>query len=387
MNWKIEFLKRIDSVFGTVACTVARALVRPRRVSHQSSDTPALRIAELFPEATILVIRPGGIGDAALLLPALEALSTEFPAGSIDVLAEKRNGGLFEGCPFIDRVYLYDRRPPLELLKALRGGYDIVIDTEQWHRLSALVAYLCRAPIRVGFATNGRASMFSHPVGYSHRDYEARSFLSLVTAVTGVEYGFDADSSFITPRSVGDNEALTELETLRGECSAVVALFPGATVPERRWGVENFTDLGRKLTGQGVGVVIVGGKTEAAVAGKLSAGVGGDYVLNLAGRTSLNETASVLKKADLFITGDSGLLHIAYGVGTPTVSLFGAGIQEKWAPPGKGHIALNKRLECSPCTLYGYTPRCPYDIECLRLISVDEVYSSAMALIKAKASV
>jgi len=82
------------------------------------------------------------------------------------------------------------------------------------------------------------------------------------------------------------------------------------------------------------------------------------------------------------VSGDTGLMHLAYGVGTPTVSLFGAGIQEKWAPPGVNHLTINKHVPCSPCTKFGYTPSCPYGVRCLGEVTVEEVRESVLDLLE-----
>lgn len=124
-----------------------------------------------------LVIRPGGIGDATLLFPALKKLRKSFPLSQIHVLAEKRNAEILELCPSVNKLCLYDRG--LDIFRVLRNRYDAVIDTEQWHRLSAVAAYLTRAEVRVGFSTNERGRLFTHPVEYSHNDYEVYSFLRL----------------------------------------------------------------------------------------------------------------------------------------------------------------------------------------------------------------
>ena len=95
----------------------------------------------------ILIIRPGGIGDAVLLIPVISALKEICPEAEISVLAEKRNGSVFRLCPMIDRTLHYDK--PLEMIRAIRDSFDVVIDTEQWHRLSAVVARLTRAPMLI----------------------------------------------------------------------------------------------------------------------------------------------------------------------------------------------------------------------------------------------
>lgn len=95
----------------------------------------------------------------------------------LHVLAEKRNGELGEICPYIDKLYLYDQG--IDLLRLFRNKYDLVIDTEQWHRLSALIAYLSGINYKIGFATNQRAKLYTFRVDYSQQDYEAESFLNL----------------------------------------------------------------------------------------------------------------------------------------------------------------------------------------------------------------
>ena len=95
--------------------------------------------------------------------------------------------------------------------------------------------------------------------------------------------------------------------------------------------------------------------------------------LNLAGSTTLTETAAVIARSALLLSGDSGVLHIAVGLGVPTVSLFGPGIEAKWGPKGEGDIVLNQRLPCSPCTRFGTTPSCPIGARCLSEITPEQV--------------
>ena len=107
--------------------------------------------------SNVLIIRPGGIGDAVLLVPAILALKKAFPGVRITILAEKRNGAVFSLCPAVDELLLYDRAA--DLWTALSGTYDAVIDTEQWHRLSAVVARLRRLAQRRGWVWAKRAPL------------------------------------------------------------------------------------------------------------------------------------------------------------------------------------------------------------------------------------
>ena len=255
----------------------------------------------------------------------------------------------------------------------MRQQYDVVIDTEQWHRLSAVVARLIRSNLKIGFATNERKRLFNVAVSYSHEDYEVYSFLRLLEPLgiekQKVEYPF-----LSVPEPIA-RQAEQKLESLAGQ--VFVVLFPGASIPERRWGVEKFQKLAAWLNAQGLGVVVVGGGQDREAGEVILAGCQG---LNLAGGTSLAETAAVLQRSALLVSGDSGVLHMAVGLDVPTVSLFGPGIADKWAPRGEKHVVLNKNLPCSPCTRFGTTPPCPDGGRCIQEISVEEVADAAMKL-------
>lgn len=357
---KPELIKLLDRVGGRI---VAAMLLSP---SSAPLDRDLLR--------SVLIVRPGGIGDAVLLIPAIVALKANLPAVTITVLAERRNGAVFSLCPAIDRLLHYDA--PSELMSAIRGTYDVVIDTEQWHRLSAVVARLTGAPLLVGYATNERKRLFGHPVEYSQENYEAESFFDLL-----VPLGIEKPSAIQVPFLKVPSEATEKIEKIIGDLAGhpFITIFPGASIPERRWGVEKFREVAERLQAKGSRVVVVGGREDASAAEEIVSGISG---LNLAGRTSLAETAAVIAKSALLISGDSGILHIAVGLGKPTVSLFGPGIAKKWAPLGEDHIVINKNLSCSPCTKFGYTPRCSINVRCMSEISVDEVTTSVFQLIK-----
>ena len=379
MNFKTRFLKWLDGFLGPLAVWALLRLVKAPGTSYIVSEVA------LSPK--ILVIRPGGIGDAALLLPTLRALKDQFPESEIDVLAEKRNAGIFQECEFTSSVFLYDDFTNLGLFKVLKNSYDIVIDTEQWHRFSACVAYLTKAQVRIGFATNSRKNLFSHPVAYGHDKYEAQSFLDLLSPLGERAIEFKEETAFIEPLTPAPEDFVVFRKKMSCQDSVtksrgIIGIFAGATIRERKWGVDNFASLCRSLLENGGAVVILGGTGDAGEAEEILRAIDSDKILNLTGRTTLAETSAVLKEIDLLVTTDSGIMHMAYGIGTPTVSLFGAGIEEKWAPLGPSHIAINHRLFCSPCTKFGYTPECPYDVRCLKEIGVDEVIEAVDSLLK-----
>ncbi|MDD2851703.1 MAG: glycosyltransferase family 9 protein [Desulfuromonadaceae bacterium] len=322
----------------------------------------------------ILFIRPGGIGDAVFLAPAIRSLKKFYPAINITILAEKRNAGVFPLIPFQDVLLCYDRS--CELAQVLRRSYDVVIDTEQWHRLSALVARFVSAPVKIGFDTNERRRMFNYPIPYSHEDYETASFAHFLEPLGIKMDTIELGAPFLFPPEATCVKVAGLLAALND--ATFVAVFPGASIAERRWGAERFRRVAEMLSTIGIKIVVVGGR-EDRHQGEVIAG--GGLGLNLAGLTSLSETAAVIQKSALLVSGDSGVLHIAVGLGVPTVSLFGPGRAKKWAPRGDNHIVLNKKLPCSPCTTFGTTPPCPNGNRCMSDISVENVVTAAKQLL------
>lgn len=353
----IQLIKAIDAKIGRFVASVL--------------PSPSLQKDDRNPHS-ILLIRPGGIGDAVLLAPAIGALKKKFPYATITVLAEKRNAGIFNLISSVDRVLCYDVLG--EFLAAFRLDPDLIIDTEQYHRLSAVVARLTGAANLIGYATNERARLFHHAIPYSQDNYEVNSFFGLL-APLGLSQPASIDSPFLSVPSAAQDKAKQLLTPLAGR--TIVSLFPGASIQERRWGAERFGQVATQLRLHGYGIVVVGGKEDIATGSAIIRGGG----FNLAGLTSLTETAAILEQSALLISGDSGVLHLGVGVGIPTVSLFGPGIAQKWAPRGPQHLVLNQKLDCSPCTQFGYTQKCPRQAACLQQISPNMVVEAALLLL------
>jgi ADP-heptose:LPS heptosyltransferase len=354
---KIDFIKLVDRWFG-------RLLVRllPR---------PALPCSERLDCRSVLLIRPGGIGDALLLSVSVAVLRARFPTAAIDILAEQRNAGAFALMPELREVFAYDR--PAGLISVLKRRYDVTIDTEQWHRLSAVVCRLVRSDWKIGFASNERARLFTHPIGYALDRYEVESFLDLLAPLEIC----DADPSPPNALDVPEVARQQAAELLRSvEQKPLLALFAGASIPEKRWAVENFRKVIDWCLAENLAVTMVGGVNDAVINEEIAAG---RPVLNLAGRTSLVGTAAILERAGCLVSGDSGVLHLAVGLGRPTVSLFGPSSTSKWAPRGEQHITLLK-ADCSPCSQYGYTPECPHGVRCMSEISVSDVTAAISRL-------
>ncbi len=358
---KIDRLKKLDRMAGPLTVSLVR-LLPPRKASDEKPTR-------------ILIIRPGGIGDAVLLIPAILQIKNAFPKAEIHLLAEKRNHEILSLCQDIDRIFCYDRFK--ELTQVLLNRYDAVIDTEQWYRLSAVIAYWTRAPLRIGFATNERKKLFNKQVPYNQEMNEISSFLSLAEALTGTP-AKEVKTPFLHIPEALEKKVGPLIESFSGE--KLVALFPGGSREEKKWPLEKFRELALQLNRSGHPLVIVGGEKDVLAGQQITEGL--SSTLNLAGKLSLPETAALLRDAHLLITNDSGIMHVAYAVGTATLSLFGPGNEKKWAPKGTRHAVISKELDCRPCSRYGSIPSCETDVECLKTIEVEEVYQKTIELLK-----
>lgn len=352
MNMK--FIKCLDRCIGLILTTL---LTAPQLV-----EEPALA-------CKILVIRPGGIGDAVLLLPMLHELALLHPDAKIDVLAESRNSEVFGWSPVVSTIFKYDR--PKDFLKLFEQDYDLIIDTEQWYRLSAVVTRLLAAPRSIGFATNTRSRLFTDSRPYHQERYETKMFLELLEPLrTGVV------------ESTGPQNEMFVLPQAEFKCGpSYIVLFPGASVSTKQWPAERYAEVARYCEESGFEIVIVGGKTDIRSGEIVSRTL--KHCHNLVGKTSLTESASIVAGAALMISGDSGLLHVAQLLNIPTVALFGPSNPNKWSKTGAKHIVMNAKTDCAPCSQFGITPPCPFHVRCMREITPVEVFDAAMQLLSA----
>jgi ADP-heptose:LPS heptosyltransferase len=251
-----------------------------------------------------------------------------------------------------------------------------VVDTEQWHCLSAVVARMTGSSVLIGFSTNDRRKLFNHAIPYFQDDYEVESFHRLLAPI-------NLNNS--QPVSVPYLHIYPELEhqadALLGQHAKTlfVVIFPGASISEKRWEADKFRQLVIQLGGVGVNAVLIGGKNDVDAAQII---VAGTDALNLAGKTSLVETAAVIARGAVLVSGDSGVLHMAVGLGKSTVSLFGPSSIKKWSPKGGDHVVIHRNLQCSPCSQFGHTPRCKIKAKCMSEITVDEALDAVIKLLK-----
>jgi ADP-heptose:LPS heptosyltransferase len=326
---RLKLIKTVDLVIGGALACVLPAL----------PDQPVPREVR-----RILIIRPGGIGDAVFLLSIIEFLK-EKRGLEIDILCERRNEEAFLlGEHFCRRIYCYDRWP--ELGQVLREKYDVVFDTEQWHYLSALVAYGVNCPVKVGFATRPlREKLFHVKVSYDLDAPELMNFKALCRGVAG------ADNINFVPGFLREGKAAKA-----SGGAPRLGLFWGGSTPEKRLAFAQVISLADVLTEQGYELDLFGGADIREEARLVVSGLARpEWIRDLTGRASLKDTLGHLGHCAAFIGTDSGLLHLAAACGVPVAGIFGLGNEKKWGPTGARDLVITPRRDPADRTIFGYT--------------------------------
>ena len=372
-SFKSALLKHVDSIAGPAACAL---MSRPQRQAElrRLHDT----------DGPILVIRPGGIGDAVMLLPALHALKAAAPARRVDILCESRNEAVFKLAAPDSRTLAYDAAP-LRTLRALRRNrYACVIDTEQFHNFSAVLAALTRAPLRIGFKINtNRRGLYTHLVGYDLDGAEDQQFGRLLEAALGRAIELPPRFGILKPMLAPPPAAAAPPGRF-ASASGRIAIHAGGSIASKRCSAAVLAKAVHAAAGE-LAPVIIGGKTDAAYAAEiesaLSAANPAMPPLNLCGKTTLAESASICAASRVLLGPDSGIAHMATAAGAPSVVLFGPSDPRKWAPPEGAGIAVKVPLPCSPCSIFGYTKPCA-NYECMRGITSASLTAALAELLR-----
>lgn len=343
-NLRRKLILILDYSVGRLICIFIETFFKTRKRSRIVPDDLK----------RILVIRPGGIGDAVLLLPALIMLKKWLPNARVDILAEKRNAGVFYSqSTLFDKIYLCDHLNIFNLKKLVSNQYDLAVDTEQWHHISAILAFSL-SRYSIGFDTrSSRRVCYDLKIKYGQDTYEAENFLHLFENYFQTKSDFDFNMPFFSIEPELNWKIQKKLKR-----NKFITIHAGTSIAERNWSEHSYADLIDRLVLRGYSINIVGGKDVTFRARRImDKVVFKEAVYNYAGKISLIESTSLGKESELFFGPDSGLLHLVFASGGRIVSLFSSGNIRKWALENKRHTIISKTLECSPCTIFGYTIR------------------------------
>lgn len=363
----------------------------------------------------ILIIRLSAIGDVVNVLPALKALRLQYPDAHISWLVEDRANDILIDNPDLDEIIPFPRRKwiagiknPLTILptisealvffKDLRDKrFDLVIDF-QGNLKSGLMTMFTGRCVKIGFDKTA-CKEWNHLFTNRHvqlgekRMHRIDKNLSLLKAI-------DIDAEYIRPQipiSCEDKRYISDFlkRNIRPE-KPLIVIHPGTSKFGRykQWPGLNYSRLADMLIERlGVSVIFTWGPSELGMVKEISSAMRHQTIISCR-TTSLKELAEIIRNASLFISGDTGPMHIASVIGKPIIAIFGPKdpvIYGPYTPSGKGQSSrssyganyfngsmriVRKDLPCSPCT----KRRCKDNI-CINSISPEEVFQAARELL------
>ncbi len=333
----------------------------------------------------VAVVRPSRIGDFVCAVPAFRALRAALPQAEIVVVTLPLLRQLAERLPYFDRFVafpgypglaeqFFDARCTLRFFEQMQAEhFDLVLQLQGSGVNSNPFALMFGAQATAGFVRQGDgAGRMDAALPIPCAGHEVQRVLALPLFLGAEPQG--AHTEF----PLREEDHAEALALLGGVPPPLLGLHPGARSPTRRWFLERFALTGAELRRQHGGTLVVIGGPEDRAQGKRLAEWIGRPVLNLCGATaSLPVLGAVIARLALLITNDSGPAHIAYALGTPTVTIFGGEDPQRYGPPMAGPFrVLVPEVQCRPCG----EVVCPIGYECLRDVTVGQVMSAAIEL-------
>ena len=305
----------------------------------------------------ILVVKLDHVGDVLLATPVFANLRQAYPNAELHALAGKWSRVVLENHPAVDEVIAYNSpffcragEQPTRLPAAIRlyrhlrrQKYDLVVELRgDWRS----VGFAC---LRIAPKQIGRAPLqVAHKLGFARfrGTHETVRNLDILNRA-GIPTPVQTPMFLIT--AVDEKWAADFLAARGITAQPLVAIHPGSPVALKRWRPERYAELADWLVAQKrAEIIFVGVHAEMPIIAQIQALMQAKAT-NIAGETSLTQLASILHACQLFIGNDSGPMHLAAAVGTPTIGLYGPGDPGRFGPVGAQCQTLRRKLDCPPC--------------------------------------
>lgn len=328
----------------------------------------------------ILLRLPNWIGDAVMATPTLELLKVKFPNAAFSIVAPSAVCELFSQDRRIIAHYIDTTKQSrsrffatYKLAKKV-GTHDIAI-TFTNNLFSALLLFWSKTPVRIGYAKNLRSFLLSYAVKPKKFHHQVLSYIHLLSSL--IKIPKDIPSLSLIAKTLPKNLYKTR-----------IGISPGAAYGSAKmWLKEYFAEVILYFLQKDYEVILFGGKAELKIISEIVANVEKlainkdilGNMINFGGQTSISDLVNETSSLDLFITNDSGPLHIASALQVPLVAIFGPTPKETlpWKHPKS--VVLNKNVNCAPCKYRV----CPFEHHiCMRLITPSEVIIEAEKFLK-----
>jgi len=338
----------------------------------------------------VLVRATNWLGDAVMSLPAIRTIRQVFPHAHIALVARPWVADLYSREPSIDRVILYTAQTGLrakrDFAARLRDErFDGAILLQNAFD-AALMAWLAEIPERIGYNRDGRGFLLTQRIPVPEPGdiprHERFYYLELLRRAGMIERFPKTEAIRLGGVELA-RESGAKLLAAVGMGGPVVGISPGAAYGNaKRWLPDRFAEVAQKVAQAFLpvcpSVLVFGAAAERALCQEVAAALarGRMEARNLAGETTLREFIDLAAACRLFLTNDSGAMHVASALAVPTVAIFGATDDTTTGPTGPYARVVREHAECSPCLLRD----CPIDHRCMTRVSADRVASAALQL-------
>jgi lipopolysaccharide heptosyltransferase II len=346
----------------------------------------------------ILLLRLERIGDLVMTLPAIADVRAFAPEAQIDLVVGGWNADLARALDPPVQVGTLDAawlarggggaglRPLLSAAaRWRRERYDLAINFEPDIRSNLLLAW-SGARWTAGFRSAGGGPALDVALDYdrsAHTTDNARRLVATAFEATAFE---TASGPLVQPRLRLDRATTDAAERrLAGAAPPLVGLHVSGGRAIKQWDLDRFTEVASRLiASKGATIVLTGGPGDRPLVDEVKRRLADAAVIDVAGSLDLLALSAILARLGLLVTGDTGPMHLAAAVGTPTVSIFGPSDPARYAPRGADHRVVRVDIPCGPCNRIRLPPaRCVgHTPDCLRLVTADAVYRAAVAALE-----
>ncbi len=335
----------------------------------------------------IIVKMPNWLGDLVMATPLLEDLRRHWPKAKITAMCQSNVAALLKHDTTIDEVFSY-KRPSgwvhrtqhSDLIASLKHGeYDLgILLTNSFS--SAWWFWRAGIKNRIGYAANLRSFMLNKAVPYPKEMQKQHLVLTykMLLAPLGIEVSDTQPKLYVSEEEKQAAQELLRKYGVEKGKHIIVGINPGAAYGSAKcWLPDRYQEVTRRLLqNPDIFVLYFGDPAGAPLVNEICKDLP-ERVINLAGRTTIRELMALIQCCSIFLTNDSGPMHIAAALRIPLLALFGSTNEIKTGPYPIGKV-IHKHVECSPC----YLRKCPIDFRCMTRIEVDEVYRELQKLIQ-----
>ena len=338
----------------------------------------------------ILITRTDRLGDVVLSTPVIRHMRGLYPEAHIAFMVRPENRGAVINNPDLDEVILYDKRGSHRSLwktflfarSLAEKKFDAAIALHPTNR-AHMIFFIAGIPARIGYDRKMPWLLTKRVPHLKHlgREHEIEYNFRMLQ-----EAGFDVSGADRAPYIVTSQEDKDFVDSVIRDKGLsgdnMIAAHAGASCPSKRWMPESFARTADSLSeGHGSEIVLVGGGETIPVSGEVARRMK-KKPADLTGKLSVGQLAELLSRCRLFVSNDSGPVHVAVAVGTPSVVIFGRNYPglspERWGPFGDNNAILHKDVGCEKCLAHN----CDKDFKCLRAVAVEEVLSAASKIIR-----